>query len=420
MRNTIGLLALSMLLALSSCLKDTLETTYTYTMAIPVFNTSAEVRASIKNQPSRPISSPGKMYLYGHYIFLNESGKGIHIINNSNPSAPVNEAFIAIPGCGDMAVNGNTLYADCYTDLMVIDISNPQSVVLKTYLPGVFPDRQYVLGYAMDSGRVITDWITRDTTITTKQSFGGGGWFGGGILFDSRAEFISFASNNGQKSNPTGKGGSMARFAITHGHLYAVSTTSLQALALSNEGVPQWKHTTNLPWGVETIYPFKDKLFIGANSGMHIFSIDNPSAPVKAGTFAHATVCDPVIADDHFAYITLRSGSTCQGFTNQLDVVDIQSIYSPKLVKSYPLTNPHGLDKVGNLVFVCDGPDGLKVLDASNVNSISIKATYALKGAYDVICLDKVAIVSAADGLHQLDISNINQIKELSFIGLKN
>ena len=415
------LLALScLMLILSGCLKDSLKTTYTYTMARPVYKTSAEVRSSIGNLPAEPVSAPGKMYLFGSYIFLNELNKGVHIINNSNPASPVNEAFIAIPGCGDMAVLGNTLYADCYTDLMVIDISNPKAVALKHYVPDLFPDRRYILGYAIDSAKVITDWITKDTTITNKIDYSGSRWFGGGIIFESQMAFSSFATNSGQKATTDGKGGSMARFAISFAHLYAVTTSSLLALDLVNPEKPVWKSTTNLPWGVETIYPFKDKLFIGANSGMHIFTIDNPAAPKEAGTFTHARVCDPVIADDNYAYVTLRSGTICQGFINQLDVVNIENIFSPKLVKSYPLTNPHGLDKDGDYIYVCDGKDGLKVMDASNINNVTLKKTLALKDPFDVICWNKVAIVSAADGLHQYDIRDVNNIKQLSFIGLKN
>ncbi len=415
------LLALScLMLMITGCLKDTLETTYTYTLARPVYKTSAEVRNAIGNLPAEPVSAPGKMYLYGSYIFLNEKNKGVHIINNQNPAAPVNEAFIAIPGCEDMAVKGNTLYADCYTDLMVIDISNPKAVALKHFVPDLFPERRYILGYSLDSAKVITDWITKDTTITTKINFSGNRWFSGGIFFDSRAEFASFASNSGQKSTAPGKGGSMARFAITHNHLYAVTTNKLHAMDLAVPEMPEWKHTTQLPWGVETIYPFKDKLFIGANSGMHIFTIENPSAPKQAGTFTHARVCDPVIADDDYAYVTLRSGTTCQGFTNQLDVVTIDDIYSPKLVKSYPLTNPRGLDKDGNYLFVCDGNNELKVLNAANVNNITVFKTLSVTEPFDVICWNKIAIVSAADGLHQYDISNVNNIRQVSFIGLKN
>ena len=420
MKRTLAALS-CLLLIISGCLKDTLETTYTYTMARPVFSTAAEVRNSIKNLTAVPVSAPGKMYLFGSYIFLNEINKGIHIINNTNPAAPVNEAFIAIPGCVDMAVSGNILYADCYTDLMAIDISNPKAVVLKSFVTDLFPERRYIMGYAMDSAKIITDWVIKDTTVSYKIDFSGNRWFGGGIMFDSMAEFAAFSSSGLKSTDGAGgKGGSMARFAISHAHLYAVTSSNLLALDLAIPEKPVWKSSTSLPWGVETIYPFKDKLFIGANSGMHIFSVEDPSSPKKAGTFLHARVCDPVIADDKYAYVTLRSGSTCQGFTNQLDVVNIDNIYSPSLVKSFPLTNPKGLDKDGNNIYVCDGPDGVKVLDASNVQNVTVTKTISIKDPYDVICWNKVAIVSAADGLHQFDISNINNIRQISFIGLKN
>jgi len=404
---------------LPSCIKDTLKSTYTYTIVTPVFRTSAEVRASIGNSKSEPVSDPGKMYLYGSYIFLNEKGRGVHIINNSNPAAPVNEAFINIPGCEDMAVQGTTLYADCYTDLMVIDISNPRAVSLKHFIHNIFPERQVVLGYAMDSTRVIADWNVRDTTITLRRELGGPRLEDGVFWFSSRAEFQSMANGgNGPGASP-GRGGSMARFAITHNHLYAVTVNKLLALSLEKPMEPFVKSSTALPWGVETIYPFKDKLFIGANAGMHIFTIQQPSSPQQAGTFVHARVCDPVIADDDYAYVTLRSGTNCFGNINQLDVVQVKDIFNPRLVKSYPLVNPKGLDKDGKWLFICDGTDGVKIFDAADVNNVQYIKTISMKDAFDVICYNKIAIVSAADGLHQFDISDVNNIRKLSLIGIQ-
>ena len=108
------LFALSCLVFMfSACLKDTLETSYTYTLATPVYSTAAEVRKAIGNLPAEPVAAPGKMYLYGSYIFLNELNRGVHIINNSNPASPVNEAFIAIPGCADIAVKGFISLGEC-------------------------------------------------------------------------------------------------------------------------------------------------------------------------------------------------------------------------------------------------------------------------------------------------------------------
>src|SRR5258706_3123876 len=79
-----------------SCMKD--ELTRTYTIMRPVYKNKSEVYANIKSNPPRAIENPGKIFLYGNYIFLNEIDKGVHIIDNSNPSNPVVKAFIDIPG----------------------------------------------------------------------------------------------------------------------------------------------------------------------------------------------------------------------------------------------------------------------------------------------------------------------------------
>lgn len=415
-------LSVSVLTIFSGCLKDTTYRTYTYQITRPVFQTKAEVVAQIGNTAPETISAAGKMYLLGHYIFLNELGKGIHVINNLNPAAPIVESFIHIPGCGDMAAYGNTLYADCYTDLIVLNIAQPNDVKYVKTIPNLFPERVYVLGYYQDSGKVITEWITKDTIVTEKIE--NGTRRNDVVFFDAAFNFSAAsgmaANSAGVKTAPQqGVGGSMARFAIQREHLYTVSNSTLEVLNISQPMNPVWKTKTSLGWGIETIYPFKDKLFIGAQSGMHIYSVEDPANPVKASTFDHARVCDPVIADDTYAYVTLRNGTQCMGYVNQLDVVNVENIFSPKLVKSYPLTNPHGLSKAGNHLFVCDGRDGLRILDASNPSNVTIKSTIPMPRTFDVICFNNVAIVSAEDGLYQYDYSDINNIKLLSRIGIK-
>jgi hypothetical protein len=414
--------ACCLIIAMSSCLKDNFTRTYQYKMYRPVYKTSDEVKANIKNATPQPITSSGKMYILGNYIYLSELGKGIHVINNSNPAKPVNESYINIPGCEDMAASGNTLYADCFTDMMVIDITDPKNVSLKNTVNNIFPDRRYVLGYQIDSGKVIAEWIEKDTTITQKVELGR--MNDNVVFFDAAAcancSFLNYAysSSGGQKAT-AGVGGSMARFAIQNQFLYTVTTTKLNVLGINQPENPEWKNTVDLGWGIETIFPFKDKLFIGSNTGMQIMSVANPAEPVKAGLFTHATVCDPVIADDHNAYVTLRDGTSCRGFTNQLDVLDVNNIFAPSLLKSYPFTNPHGLSKDGNWLFVCDGRDGLKVLDATKPTEIKLKQTISMADTYDVICLNGLAIVTAKDGLYQYDYRDINNIKLLSKIALQ-
>lgn len=408
--------SLLLLFSLSSCLKD--HCTRTYTLFIPVYKTLAEVRKGMKSNAPQPLKAPGKLYIYGKYIFLNEQQQGIHVIDNSDPTSPKNIAFINIPGNVDLAVKGNTLYADSWSDLVTFDISNPQDVVTKNFLNNVFPHRSIYYSsngnVNPDSIRVLTKWLEKDTTVDCETYR---------ILYES---FYSLASadKSGNYASPSlggGQGGSMARFTLVNDYLYTVTTNTLNTFDLSTPQQPAFVAKTNLNnWQIETIFPFKDKLFIGSASGMYIYNVNNPGNPVSQGTFSHVRSCDPVIADDDYAFVTLRSGTTCQGFTNQLEVLGIVNPASPYLVKVYPMTNPHGLSKDNNLLFICDGKDGVKVYDATNVSDLKLLKKIDGLDAYDVIAYNKRALVVAKDGLYQFNYADVSNIKLLSKIDLTN
>lgn len=405
-------LAVIVLLLLKSCIKDSGK--LTYTIYTPVLHTTADVRAAIKSDIAQPIESPGKIYVKGNIIFLAEKEKGIHIIDNSNPSAPVNKAFITIPGNEDMGVNGNILYADCYTDLLAIDISNTNNVSLKNYIANIYPERRSISGYYMDSGKVVTDWIKRDTVVDANFS-GGGYWWGGGLFLSSGTAAQSISSS----SSSTGTSGSMSKIAIIQDHLYTVSSENLQSLNIASVTSPTYLNKTNLHMGIgsaETIYPFQDKLFIGSSSGMYIFSIANPDAPTLLKTFTHASACDPVITDGTNAFITLHSGTTCGGIKNELEVVDVTNVLNPTLITTYSMTKPYGLAKDNNILIICD--DVLKFYDAMNVSSIQLKKSVTMSAPYDVICINGIAVVTAKDGLYQFDYSDINNIKQISYLSI--
>ena len=71
---------------LSACVKD--EVTRTYTIMRPIFAHKATVLEQIKSGPAKELQNPGKIFIKGNYIFINEVDKGIHIIDNVNPSSP--------------------------------------------------------------------------------------------------------------------------------------------------------------------------------------------------------------------------------------------------------------------------------------------------------------------------------------------
>lgn len=99
---------------------------------------SFEAMRQIEIQPPQPMKQTGKIYIKDNYLFVNEPNKGIHVINNSNPASPKKVAFLKIPASVDMAAKGTFLYVDNGTDLVVLDIANPEKVQLIKRVENVF------------------------------------------------------------------------------------------------------------------------------------------------------------------------------------------------------------------------------------------------------------------------------------------
>ena len=403
---------------LSGCFKD--HVTHTYTFTVPVYKTLSTVREEMKSGPATAMYNTGKIYVQGHYIFLNERGRGIHIIDNSNPANPRNISFIPIPGNEDIAVKGNTLYADAYGDLISFDISDPRNIVHGKILQNIFPDRAayYFNGNTSDS-LILTDYIIKDTTIDLSNPPPNLWYYQScatcGIFYSSMAPTAASASTAPSASKAVG--GSMARFTVVNDYLYTVSNMNLTAFDVSSSNDPALKSSKQLAWGIETIYPFEDKLFIGSNNGVYVFEIaSDPANPASVGQFTHARACDPVITDGNYAYVTLSDGTKCQGFQNQMDIVDVSRIrYGvSSLVISYQLKHPKGLSKDGNTLFVCDDQEGLKIYDASDVRNLKMISNLKNTETFDVITVNGLAIVVGNDGLYQYDYTDLQNIRLLS------
>ncbi|MFB2120144.1 LVIVD repeat-containing protein [Parapedobacter sp. 2B3] len=402
-----GLLLAVVAVLFASC-RDQVEHSVTYKTQVPVYiEVSAFRSMDVGIKPPKSVSETGKIYVYGDYLFINEPQKGIHIVDNRNPSDPKNINFISVPGNVDMAVNSNILYADSYIDLLAFDISNIRDVKLVERVEAVFPN-MFV------NAERSTFMTYKDTVITAVTTEEGRIW--GGVWLNEMA----FAS--GDFSGPSyGQGGSMARFTLMGGHLYAVDNQSLRLFDVHQANKPEFVKDIPLGWGIETIFPYKQKLFIGSLTGMHIYDASTPSAPEPMAVYQHVMACDPVVVNDDYAFVTLRSGTTCRMSENVLEVLDIKDLYHPKLLKSYPMDNPHGLGLRGNNLYICEGDYGLKSFDATDVMHIgeNLLEHHKDRSAIDVIPAPKSLIVTGPDGVCQYDYSDPARLRLLSRIHTK-
>src|SRR5690606_41683634 len=132
--------SLAFLLFLSSC-HDHVDSTYTYQTQIPVYMQMNTVReGEIIVEPGKPLDNPGKIYLYGDYLFINEPQKGIHLIDNTSPASPKALHFIPIPGNVDLAINDGILYADSYVEHLAYDIRNLEQIEMAKRLRDRLPN----------------------------------------------------------------------------------------------------------------------------------------------------------------------------------------------------------------------------------------------------------------------------------------
>ncbi len=396
----------------TGCMKD--KITRTYQIRTPVYEVLSAFRKTIKSQPAVSITNPGKITAYEKYVFLSEPGKGIHVIDNSDPSHPQNVSFINIPGNNDVAVKGSALYADAYGDLVSFDITDPKNVVAKNFGANVFPDNSiYYTGNTTnpDSINAIVGWIIKDTTVasTSDNMY---------PVFYNCANCLTVvpgAANSANSGGVIGTNGSTARFAIAGNYLYTVDYSNVTSFDISQNFAPALVSSLQVDWHVETIYPLKDKLFVGTNNGVYMYDIGStPGNPAPAGQFTHVRGCDPVIADNNYAYVTINDSSACLGFNNELQVVNIMDLANSFLVQSYQLTHPIGLSKDGDLLFICDDKDGLKIYNADDVSNLVLIKQLKDAEALDVIAENGLAIVLAKDGLYQYDYSDLSNIHLIS------
>ncbi len=100
---------------------------------VPVYG--AYEKSDITTIAPIPLNDPGKIYIYGSYLLINERGKGIHVYNNSDPANPSALTFIQLVGNTDMAIKDNILYADHMGDLVAITFSDFENVLETGRLP---------------------------------------------------------------------------------------------------------------------------------------------------------------------------------------------------------------------------------------------------------------------------------------------
>ncbi len=237
------------------------------------------------------------------------------------------------------------------------------------------------------------------------------------------AILVLSCSNDGDSGSPansnndTGNAGSLARFALYSDYLYTVDDSSLNVFSIVDQANPVKINTVNIGFRIETIFNYKAYLYIGSQNGMYIYSVANAEEPQYLSDVQHFTACDPVVANDTHAFVTLHADIGCGTTINVLEIYDVTNVLQPTLISSRNLTKPIGLGLYNDYLFVCD--DEVKIFDVSNPENSTLVHSID-KDAFDVIINGDQLILIGEEGLYQysLDPTAIENTTELSTLNI--
>ena len=98
---------------------------------------------------------------------------------------------------------------------------------------------------------------------------------------------------------------------------------------------------------------------------------------------------------------------------DEIRLFDIIDISSPELITTVAMDNPKGMALDGDLLFVCEKSDGLKILDIST--PAQPKQMYHFEGfeTYDAVATGTSLLIVGGSNLYEYDYSDPTNIHEV-------
>lgn len=237
------------------------------------------------------------------------------------------------------------------------------------------------------------------------------------------------ASFQAEAATDTGVAGSYARFIVVGDFMYIVDESSIKTFDVSTPDQPEEINQQAIGDRIESIFHFENRLFIGSGAGLFIYSISENGIPEALSATSYfetfeTFACDPVVANETHAYVTLNSlervdrpcGGTIEVDVNLLKIYNIEDLTNPELIMEYAMHAPKGVGLDGTTLFICDDTQGLKIFDTTDPFNLQLIKHFDDFTAFDVIPLDGLLLVVGPDNVYQFDYTDLSNIQLISLI----
>jgi len=118
----------------------------------PVILDRVTFENSVTLEEPKTIINSGKIYVIGNLLFVNEVNQGFHVLDNQDPTNPIQIAFINAPGSTDVAIKNNVFFINQAVDLIaVIYDKEAASLLVTKRVTNVFPTKQSPDGFIFNA-----------------------------------------------------------------------------------------------------------------------------------------------------------------------------------------------------------------------------------------------------------------------------
>ncbi len=227
-------------------------------------------------------------------------------------------------------------------------------------------------------------------------------------------------------SNNNGVSGSITRFATLGDFMYTLNPNQLQTFDISNPEQPVLLSELETDYGLETIFIYDSRIYLGAKTGLYILGLDNPAQPNLLSQTERSEeffgACDPVVVKGNYAYSTVKTiVNICGTISTQsaLLVYEVSDPENPVLTQTFGLNNPNGLAYTDEYLYVCcTGSEELRVFDISDPANVleTPELNYPIEDPFDIIVDEDRMIVSTLDDFVILSIDEIGAIEYVKTI----